>query len=440
MRIGLIAMSGLRVMNPDLAELGITLPQFLSRGKVIAQLPSLALLILAACTPDDVEVEYHELTDLPAGELPSGFDLVAISSYTAMAYEMYELADRYRALGVPVVLGGLHVSQVPEEAKQHADAVCVGEAETTWARIVGDFQRGGKEGLQGYYREEKPGTYDLAHSPMPRYDLLSQEAYDRITVQTSRGCPWDCEFCGASKLYGPRYRQKPVEKVIAEIHRIKELTSGRAFIELADDNTFTNPKYTRRFLEQLQDLDIHWFTETDISVADDEALLDLLYTSGCRQVLIGLESPRAASLDGMDAVNWKHKQSDRYLDAIQTIQSHGVTVNGCFIVGNDGEDEGVFEDIRAFVEKSELLECQVTVLTPFPGTRLLTRLQREERLLFDRFWNRCTLFDVVFRPSHMTPEQLEAGHRWLMEELYTDEVTHRRRRHYVDIVKALIPD
>ena len=183
MRIGLIAMSGVRVVNPSLIALGVTLPQFVNRGKVIAQLPSLALLLLAAQTPEDVEVDYIEVADLKAfDQLRTDYDMVAITSYTAMAYEMYDLADRYRAAGVPVVIGGLHASFAWEEAKQHADSVCIGEGEMIWPEIVADFRSGGKSALKAYYREKEPGAYDLANSPMPRYDLLLNRPYNRITV------------------------------------------------------------------------------------------------------------------------------------------------------------------------------------------------------------------------------------------------------------------
>ncbi len=440
MRIGLIAMSGVRVVNPRLVEAGVTLPQFVNRGQVIASLPSLALVLLAALTPEDVEVEYIEVYDLKPDEpLPTRFDLVCLTSYTAMAYEMYNLADRYRELGVPVVIGGLHASFAAEEAKEHADAVCVGEGEMLWPEIVADFRAGGKASLRPFYREAAPGTYDLADSPMPRFELLRGRPYNRITMQTVRGCPLDCDFCGASKLYGPKYRRKPLDKVLAELSRIKELWGDNAFFELADDNSFAHPKWTREFLEAIQDLDLRWFTETDISIADDEELLKLLARSGCRQVLIGLESVNPNSLDGIDKANWKFKRRQQYLDAIKTIQSHGVTVNGCFIVGNDADDKGIFETLRDFIEASELLEAQVTILTPFPGTRLLQRLRNEGRLLYDRFWNRCTLFDLVFEPKQMTPEELEEGHLWLMREIYNAEQYNRRKRHYVDIMKNLLP-
>ena len=438
MKIGLVAMSGVRVVNPRLLELGVTLPQFVSRGQVIAQLPSLALLVLAAATPDEVTVEYVELADVKAADaLDTSFDLVALTSYTAMAYEMYDLADRYRAAGIPVVIGGLHASFTPEETKAHADAVCIGEGETLWPQIVADFRRGGVAALQPFYREAVPGSYDLADSPMPRFELLEGRQYNRITVQTVRGCPLDCEFCGASKLYAAKYRRKPVDMVVTELRRIKEIWGDNAFFELADDNSFANRFWAKEFLTAIQDLDLRWFTETDISIADDDELLKLLAKSGCRQILIGLESTDAGTLDGIDRANWKLKRLSRYMDAIKKIQSYGVTVNGCFIVGNDGDDPGVFERLRDFIERSELLEAQVTILTPFPGTQLLARLEREGRLLYERFWDRCTLFDLVFTPKQMTPDELVEGHAWLMSQIYNQEQYTRRKRHYVNLMKEI---
>lgn len=438
MKIALIAMSGVRVRNPKLIELGVTLPQFVNRGKVIASLPSLALTTLAAVTPDDVEVEYIEVGDLTEVKtLPTDFDLVALSSYTAQAFEMYDLADRYREAGKPVVIGGLHASQVPGEAKLHADAVCIGEGELLWPRIVADFRAGGKEGLEPYYKESAPGTYDLADAPMPRFDLLLDRDYNRITVQTVRGCPLDCEFCGASKLFGPKFRRKPVEKILAELRRVEKLWGRDAFVELADDNSFGNRHWAREFLEGLRDIDIRWFTETDISIADQPELLELLYKTGCRQILIGLESVTPGALDGIDKTNWKYKRLDKYLDSIKRIQDSGVTVNGCFIVGNDGDDKGVFEALRDFIEKSELLEAQVTILTPFPGTRLYNRLKLEGRLFEPTPWDKCTLFDLTFEPKQMTAEELEDGHMQLMKEIYNEEQYRRRKRHYVDIMKRL---
>lgn len=432
--MGLMALSGVRVRNEKLAKLGVTLPQFVSRGKVIAQLPSLSLLILASLTPDDIAVDYVEVPDVSQiKELNLGYDLVAITSYSAQIYEAYELARRYREAKIPVIIGGPHVTAEPEEAKKYTDSVAIGEAEPLWPKILEDFK---DDNLQPFYREKSPGTYNLSASPLPKYDLLAAENYNRITVQTSRGCPHDCEFCAGSKLFGGGFRQKPVNLIIREIEKIKEKWSN-PFIEFADDNTFVDRQWAKDFLKALIPLKIRWFTETDISVADDEEILKLMYHSGCYQLLIGLESTNKDSLNGIDTHNWKLKRSGKYLDAINKIQSNGMTVNGCFIAGLDGDTPDIFKEIREFIKKSGLIEAQVTVLTPYPGTPLYRRLKSEGRLLKDTYWDRCTMFDINFKPKNMTIEQLDEGLLWLFGEIYSEEEYLKRKRHYMDIIKNL---
>ena len=208
-----------------------------------------------------------------------------------------------------------------------------------------------------------------------------------------------------------------------------------SFLELADDNTFINKKWGKQFLKAIAPLGLRWFTESDISLADDEELLDLLAESGCHQVLIGLESPSAGALSGIDPHDWKHRRVDSYLQSIERIQERGISVNGCFIVGLDSHTPEIFEEVQAFVRQSRLLEVQITVPTPFPGTPLYHRLWREGRLLEERFWSRCTLFDVNFHPKNMSVEELEAGVRWLFQEIYNEREFNARKRHYIDIMK-----
>ena len=434
MKVGLMALSGVRVRNEKLVKLGVTLPQFVSRGQVIAQLPSLSLLIIASITPDDIELDYVEVPDASqVKELNLDYDLVAITSYSAQIYEAYELARRYRETGMPVVIGGTHVMAEPEEAKMYADSVVIGEAEPLWPKLIEDFRN---NNLQPFYKEDRPGNYALSDSPLPRYELLEPKKYNRITVQTSRGCPHNCEFCAGSKLFGAGFRQKPVDLVISEVKKIKEKWP-KPFIEFADDNTFVDKKWSKDFLKALTPLEIKWFTETDISVADDEELLKLMYHSGCYQLLIGLESTSKDSLNGIDATNWKMKRRDGYLEAINRIQANGITVNGCFVVGLDGDTPSIFSEIRDFIEKSRLLEAQVTVLTPYPGTPLYKRLKSEGRLLKDKYWDRCTMFDINYRPKNMSVEELEKGLLWLFKEIYTEKEYLKRKRYYMDIVKKL---
>ena len=432
MRIGLIAMSGTRAFSPELTKLGLTLPGFVERGKIIASLPSLGLLTLAGMTPPDIDVEYHEVPDLDALEtLPLGFDAVAISSFTAQIGQAYRLADRYRTHGIPVILGGLHVSALPDEAAPHADAIVVGEGELAWPSVIEDLRRRALRPRYGAIGDAHGAGFNLAQAPMPRFELLDISRYNRLTVQTQRGCPHNCEFCASSRTIAPRYAQKPIANVIAEIRRIKELWT-HPFIELADDNTFADKKHARELARALAKEDVRWFTETDVSVADDEELLSILGDSGCAQLLIGFESPSVAGLDGLERfANWKLKRLGHYTRAVERIQAHGITVNGCFVLGLDRTGLASFGDVARFVRESGLYEVQITVQTPFPGTALYRRLEAEDRLLYPGDWERYTLFDVTYRPTDMTVDELESGFRNLAAELYSAEATRARRRPFL---------
>lgn len=425
MKILFIAMSGVRAHNPELTKLGLTLPGFVDRNRIIASLPSLSLLTLAGLTPPDFEVAYHEIADLKdSPDFPEA-DLVAISTFSAQAFEAYTVADHYRALGIPVVMGGLHVGAVPEEALKHCDCVVVGEGEPVWPQLLDDFRRGA---LRRQYRHEPYGSFDLRTAPMPRFDLLDPNKYNRITVQTSRGCPHQCEFCASSILLTPLYKVKPVEKVVAEVREIKKIWP-RPFIEFADDNSFVRPSHYKALLRELAKEDIRWFTETDVRVANDPELLALMRDAGCQQVLIGLESPGRGGLNGLELRgNWKARQLDHYQEAIARIQSYGITVNGCFILGLDGQTPEVFDDVLKFVRESGLYDVQITFLTAFPGTPLYERLKAEKRIIEEGRWDKCTLFDINFRPRDMTGAELQAGFLRLAEVLYSTEETQQRRR------------
>jgi radical SAM superfamily enzyme YgiQ (UPF0313 family) len=427
MKIGLIAMSGVRVRTAELAALGVTLPGFVRRGRVIATLPSLGLLTVAGLTPPGHEITYLEVDDLRALESLPELDLVGISSFTARIDAAYALADRFRARGVPVVLGGLHVSLLPHEALDHADAVVVGGAEGAWPKVLADAEHGR---LERVYEGARNGVFEPGLYATPRFDLLAGRPYSRLTVQTSRGCPRACEFCAASLRITTRFNQKPVDQVIAEIRAARPHVA-EPFFELADDNTFLDRRWTDEFLRAVTPEGIHYFTETDASVADDPALCDRLAASGCRQVLIGFESPRAADLSGLDPTDWKRRRTPGLRKVIDTLQSRGVSVNGCFILGLDAHTPEVFPEVLEFVRASGLAEVQYTVLTPFPGTPLHARLRREGRLLQDRYWDRCTLFDVTFVPKRMTVAELEAGLRWLFQETYTRAATEARIQGFV---------
>jgi radical SAM superfamily enzyme YgiQ (UPF0313 family) len=433
-RIGFIAMSGVRAHNEELTKLGLTLPGFVDRNRIIASLPSLGLLTLAGLTPEKFDVEYHEIADMKKlPDMPTHFDLVAISTFTAQLKEAWTVADFYRAKNIPVVMGGITVSSLPQETKEHCTSVVIGEGEPLWPEVLRDFENGN---LKPFYFRTPPGQFDLADAPMPRFDLLDPEKYNRLTVQTSRGCPHHCEFCASSILLTPRYKVKPVEKVIAEIREIKKIWA-RPFIEFADDNSFVHREHYKKLLRELAEENIRWFTEADVRVSEDDELLGLMRDSGCQQILIGLESPRRASLDGLELKNnWKAGRHDEYKAAIEKIQSFGITVNGCFILGLDGDTPDVFDDALAFVRDSGLYEVQITFLTAFPGTALYHRLRKEGRIIRDEAWELCTLFDINLIPKNMSVAELQSGFLKLVKELYSAEETNARRAKFKRMLKT----
>jgi radical SAM superfamily enzyme YgiQ (UPF0313 family) len=437
MKLGMIAMSGIRAHDEELTKLGLTLPGFVERSKVIASLPSLGLLTLAGMTPNDVELDYIEVADITqAPEGVGDYDAVAISSFSAQMNEAYEIADRYRDAGIKVVLGGLHVTAMPQEALMHADSIVIGEGEPAWPQVVRDLKAGRPRKIY----DSRATPFDLALAPLPRYELLEPERYNRLTVQTQRGCPFDCEFCASSIRLSPSYRVKPVNKVIEEIRQIKRLWPN-PFIEFADDNSFVNKRHAKELARAVAKENIRWFTETDISIAKDDELLALLRDSGCAQVLIGFESAAATGLHGIERKSdWKAKQHDFYMQAINKIQSHGISVNGCFVMGLDGTGPESFQEVSDFVRDSGLHEVQVTVMTAFPGTPLYDRLKAEKRILKEGAWELCTLFDVNFQPQKMTVAELEEAFRELVVMLYSEPVTKARRQGFFRQLRHVVHD
>jgi len=430
MKIGLLAMSGIRAHDPELLELGLTLPGFVERSRQVAALPSLGLLTLAACTPAGHELVYLESSAV--GECPAelfGCDLVAISTFSAQVFEAYAIADRLRAAGVRVAMGGLHVSVLPEEAREHADYVGVGEGEHVWPAIVAAAAAGAPGRV---FRAEEFPPVDVRALPVPRFDLLGDRPYNRFTVQTSRGCPWRCDFCASTVMLGRPYRKRPVGDVIRDIEAVLALRPG-AFIEFADDNTFVDKAWGKELCRRLAPLGIKWFTETDVSVADDPELLELMRAAGCRQLLIGIESPEASALEGMELrCDFKLRRAAGAAEAIRTIQSYGITVNGCFILGLDRHDTTVFGRVLDFAETNHLYEVQVTLLTAFPGTPLLDRLRAEGRVIEPGRWDLCTLFDVNYLPARMSPDDLRHGIRWLSQRLHAAEPERKRHEAFHD--------
>lgn len=432
-------MSGVRVYNQKLLELGLTLPGFVERSKVIASLPSLGLLTLASHTPENWQVVYKELDNHTEQEIQEIVnekpDIIAFSSLTARINETYSLATSFRNLGITVVIGGLHVSAMPDEAMKFADSIIQGEGELIWSKLLADFEN---NKLRPLYSSliDRENIFHLYQAKVPRYDLLDISKYNRLTIQTTRGCPLHCNFCASSRTISS-YKKKPIELIEKELNKIFEVWN-RPFIELADDNTFIDKVWSKQLLNLFSNYKMKWFTETDISVAYDDELLESLAKSNCVQILIGFETSTAKGLRNLDKANWKYNQFDNYYKAIEKIQSYGISVNGCFILGFDTDTIETFCETEKFIKESNLSEVQITMLTPFPNTSLYHQLKKENRLLEENYWEKCTLFDATFKPKNFTVQEFETNFQNLMTNIYADKNVKNRKVHFKTILKNKI--
>lgn len=416
--VAFIPLTGLRVRSAEMAELGMSLPGLQQRAAALSELPALGLLTLAGLTPEPWSCSWHaasggreNLVDVVAETRPT---LAAISALTASIDEAYQLSAALKERQIPVVIGGLHATACPEEAGQHCDAVVVGEGEPVWLDVLADAAKGQ---LQRTYQANRP--FDLAQAPLPRFDLPGETPVG-WTLQTERGCPFACDFCGASRLLGP-FRQKPLDRIRAELAAMRSI-SARPWLELADDNTFAGDRDAAELLAVLAESGARYFTEADWRIGERPEVLAQLARSGCVQVLIGIESLQFR-YPGMGA---KLAETERMMDSVRALQEAGVVVNGCFIVGAEGETDESLDRLIEFVLDSPLAEVQITLQTPFPGTALYRRLQREDRLLNDRGWSAYTLFDVTYHPDIMSVEQLESGFQRVLKCVFSADAARRR--------------
>ncbi len=368
--------------------------------------PPLSLPLLAALTPPDVEVS---LTDemVSKVDFDKDVDLVGITVMTPAAPKAYEMSKEFRKRGVKVVLGGIHPSLMPEEAAQHADAVVIGEAEDVWKDVIEDAKKGKLKKF--YHCSERPKLDKL---PIPRRDLLKKRRYlTTNVVQTTRGCPFDCDFCAVTKFFGRTFRYRPVDDVIKELETIK----GNRVL-FVDDNITGNPRYAKELFERLIPLKIKWISQSSITIAKDEKLLSLASKSGCMGLFIGLESLSPENLEEMRKS--KVNKVEEFETSIKKIQDHGLGIEGAFIFGFDGDDVSVFERTVEFAKKMKLAAAQFGILTPFPGTDLFDKLEKENRII-DRDWSKYTISNVVFLPKKMSVEALQNGSNWAWHEFYS---------------------
>ena len=384
-------------------------------GQIYFRFPYLALTNLAALAGEDWEISILDENVEPI-DFSAFPDLVAISIMTPLAKRGYEIADAFRKKGVPVVLGGIHPTMMSTEAKTHANAVVLGEAEEIWPQLLDDFKRGN---LKSFYKHEK--VCNLNGLPIPKRDLLNRKAYFFVnTIQTTRGCPFNCDFCSVTTFFGQSYRTRPVEEVI---HEIDQMESG--FLFFVDDNIAGSPMYAKKLFRALIPLNIKWFSQASLSIVKDRELLDLARRSGCKGLFIGFES---LSQESLKAMGKSINRVDKYKEAIKRVHDYGIGIQGSFIFGTDYDDTSVFSDVLRFIERTRLEAVIFSILTPFPGTRVYKTMLQENRILHTD-WEKYDMNHVVYKPKKITPRQLQEGFNWAYKKLYG----------YRSILKRLFP-
>jgi radical SAM superfamily enzyme YgiQ (UPF0313 family) len=357
----------------------------------------LTLTTLAALVPPDLDVSLELVDEGIEDVVPSlDADLVGMTVITGTAVRAYELAARFRARGITVVLGGPHVTLVPDDAQPHADAIVVGYAEESWPRLLRDFAAGR---MQPRYLQS-PGL-SLANQPFARRDLLPRHRFITNDVfEATRGCVHSCEFCVVPSAWGLKPFQKPVEDVVADIRQKR----ARKLI-FVDLNLIADPAYAARLFEALIPLRVSWYGLATTLLGDNPELLALAARSGCRGILIGLESMSGRNLrDSRKGFN----APEKYSNLVAALHRHGIALQGCFVFGLDQDTPSVFMETARFVVDARVDLPRFAVVTPFPGTPLFRRLDQEGRIL-TRNWELYDGQHVVFQPAQMSVEQLQRG-------------------------------
>jgi radical SAM superfamily enzyme YgiQ (UPF0313 family) len=373
--------------------------------------PSLALPLIAAATPAGYTVRFFDenlsLRDAPLHPLP---EVVGITVHTAFARRAYALADRYRRAGARVVLGGLHVTALPAEARPHADVVVVGDGVPVWPEVLAGLRNGSLRGGRVVHGSFVSPGY--AEAPWPRRDILPRGAFLTTgAIIATRGCVQRCAFCYlATRGVRAPYQRRPVADVLAEIDALEE-----PFVVFTDNNIAADRDYLLELCRQLRPRRLMWTAAATIDVARDASVVAAMAAAGCHGVFVGLETLADESL----AAQRKHTlQPVAYRRAISLLHDHGIEVNGSFVFGFDADGPDVFDRTLEFIVE-ERLECATFhILTPYPGTPLYESLDAQGRIL-TRDWSQYDTAHVVFRPARLTPEQLLEGYQRAYRQLYS---------------------
>ncbi len=371
------------------------------------RIPYLGLITVAALMNDEDEIHYLD-ERFDRVDFEEEADLVALTGLTHQASRAYEIAKGFREKGIPVAMGGIHATMLPDEAGRHVDAVVVGEAEGKWEKLIGDLEKGTLKKM--YQSSERP---EMEHTRIPRRDLLRSKDYIPFDlIQATRGCPLNCEFCSVPHAFGKKCRQRPTEEVIDEV---RGLTKTFFFV---DDNMMVSYRYFESIFEGLREIRKRWFCLGSHHMLKLPGLLDKMVAAGCWALYLDMGPWLSMSLSEEGS---SLKEKETYKGLLHRLKARGIKVIGSFVFGYDHDDEGIFEKTVAFARSSNIDEAEFHILTPFPGTRLYERLEREGRII-SRDWSRYSATQVVFKPKRISPEALQEGYWVAWREFYKDDV------------------
>lgn len=366
----------------------------------------LNLAVIAGLTPKDTEINF--IDDRFDKINYDSSDLVAIPVETYTAKRAYSIADNFRSKNIPVVLGGMHTTLLPEETSLHSDSIVIGDCENVWVNLLNDLKN---NSLKPRYSSKLTGNLPYIQSNRKIFDMNNYLPVELI--ETGRGCPFSCDFCAISATYNGSYRVKSVDEIINEVGSVE-----RKNIYFVDDNFVSDFSRTKKLCEALTPLGIRWISQGSINMAQDSHLLTDLQKSGCLNMLIGFESlnPKALELMGK---SWASSKKN-YTESIKKIRDNGLTIYATFVFGYDTDTKDDFKRTLDFAIEQKFAITAFNHLVPFPGTKVYKRLEKEKRLLFNNWWLRDNgkFGEVVFKPKNMSPEELAEGCFNCREEFY----------------------